>query len=151
MTDFKYDTTFQGGYNPSSPSGEGVPEYNNIGQLRTPYFGKRFGIVGDYGPIYNNPFDPHHSAPNAYASLEDPSHIGSNGPTLSYPSPFSPPSIIGGVYRGYPPHPSDYVRPGDVHYIRGSSLIGAVVFPGNAGMIPVRDGIQAYAKERIYQ
>jgi hypothetical protein len=152
MTDFKYDTTFQGGYNPSTPSGEGVPEYNNVGQLRTPYFGKRYGIVGDYGPIYNNPFNPHRLNPGKYAQLEmTHTPIGSEGPDLSYPSPFAPPNMIGGIFRGYPSHAPPYERPPDIKFIRGDSLIGAVVFPGNMGRIPVRDGVGFYASHRKFQ
>jgi len=152
MSDFHYDKTFQAGYTPDTPSGNEVPEYNNVGQLQTPYFGKRFGVIGDYGPIYNNPFNPHRTPyqrqGNGYTSLED--RLTAYGPYLDYPSPFTPPATNQGVYVGYPPHAPAYERPADVHYVRGSSLIGAVVFPGNMGMLPVRKGIQHFSKERIY-
>lgn len=152
MTDFKYDTTFQGGYNPGTPEGVGIPEYNNMGQLQTPYFGKRFGVGGDYGPIYQNPFDPHGmKRSSGYAPLDPIRHVPNNtayGPDLSFPSAFTPPNM--GVYAGYPPHPATYVQPQDVKFVRGNSLIGAIVFPGNMGRLPASQGIQFYAKEREY-
>lgn len=152
MSDFHYDKTFQAGYNPNTSSGNEVPSYNNVGQLQTPYFGKRFGIAGDYGPIYSNPFDPHRTPyqrqGNNYDTLED--RLTAYGPDLNFPSPFTPPAKGSGVYVGYPPHAPTYERPADVHYVRGSSLIGAVVFPGRMGLLPVRDGISYFKRERDY-
>ena len=56
------------GYQQIDPTfGPGYPyenKYHNVGQLQTPYIGKKFGKGGDYGPpqatAYYNPWNPNY-------------------------------------------------------------------------------------------
>lgn len=148
MSNYTYDTTFQQGISEGGNSGSGgnggSGVYNNVGQLQTPYFGKRYGIIGDYGPIYGD------STSSEYLGNKYPSLINTfTGEPIE--SPFSPPSTYMGSYEyGAPPllphqkRVPDYKPP--ISYARGSSIVGAVVFPGGSGSIPVNWAPQYYRK-----
>lgn len=45
MSIYQYDNTFMGGYVDTNDQ-----VYANMGQRQTPFYGKRFGVGGDYGP-----------------------------------------------------------------------------------------------------
>lgn len=67
MSIYKYDNTFMGGYVNTNDI-----VYANMGQRQTPFYGKRFGIGGDYGP------------PSLYTSLSS-SHMQRQPPGIFTP------------------------------------------------------------------
>lgn len=73
--------------------------YQNIGQLQTPYFGKRFGVGGDYGPVYSDS-----TTKNRYKSLSTPTGppLNQHGVPLGVYNPLNGPGAF----------TEDYLQPG---------------------------------------
>lgn len=124
--------------------------YHNVGQLQTPYKGKRFGVGGDYGPPQNTVYYTERNRNYPYPLDKDQRPVGyvpSGQRSCDCNNPFGYHSCVKSLYYPGTYRPEDYFRStgaSTTGHSSPSQKFGRQFHPGNNAVSPTtREGYKS--------